>query len=63
MQEWLQSQSLDLQDLLDPDPSKHKGVEGEWRLERLRDAEWFKQDWVKDAVSVHIARAQANPKV
>jgi SWI/SNF-related matrix-associated actin-dependent regulator of chromatin subfamily D len=61
MNEWMESQSLDLQDLLDPDPSKFKGTEGEWKLERLRDSDWFKQDWVKQAVGLHVARAQAVP--
>lgn len=55
----MESQSLDLQDLLDPDLSKNKGLEGEWRTERLRDSSWFSQGWVKDAVSVHVARGQA----
>lgn len=58
MNEWMASQSLDLQDLLDPDPSKFKGTEGEWKLERLRDGEWFKQDWVQQAVGLHVARGQ-----
>lgn len=56
--EWMDSQSLDLQDLLNPDPSKFKGTEGEWKLERLRDTEWFAQDWVKQAVGLHVARSQ-----
>lgn len=58
MSEWMDSQSLDLQDLLDPDPSKFKGTEGEWKLERLRDSEWFQQDWVTQAVGLHVARSQ-----
>lgn len=62
MNEWMDSQSLDLQDLLDPDPSKFKGTEGEWKLERLRDSEWFQQDWVKQAVGLHVARSQNVPK-
>jgi len=62
MREWMESQSYDLETLLNPSSTTGRGYEGEWRVERMRDADWFQSDAVKDAVSLYIARLQANPK-
>lgn len=55
---------MDLAELLDPESrpvgASRPALQGEWRAEKLRDSNWFREDWVKDAVSMHVARLQQN---
>ena len=54
--EWMRSQSIDLRDVLEPDADATPA--GRDRMARLRDSKWFGQDWVRDAVGIHVARGQ-----
>jgi hypothetical protein len=62
MKEWMDSQSLDLADLLDTNGNSGSArVQeriGMWKGERLREGEWFRKEWVKDAVGMYLARNQ-----
>jgi hypothetical protein len=61
IKEWMESQSLDLDDMLDPAPSVLR-KQGKSSVEILRDSEWFKQEWVGNAVGLYLARQQAVPQ-
>lgn len=57
----MRSQSLDLGDLLDEQGGRGRlkdGRELTWKNELGREREWFKQEWVKDAVGMYLARNQ-----
>lgn len=65
MKNWMESQSLDLETLLSPSNTSTvgpRGYEGEWRVERMRDTDWFRSESVRDAIGLYIARLQAMPK-
>lgn len=58
MKEWMESQSLDLQDLLSDESGSLRSASGAWKGREVRDSEWFRKEWVGDAVGMYLARQQ-----